>query len=197
MKSLSDKKSRDELLKESRLLYKKLNAQMKEISKSKEPLLLDAYNRFKDFKKDFKYNDFSKYTENLVRDIHRDLNYIDSLKSSSLEGAEESYKTFGKTKEFLESLSKDKQNEFWETFEKIYKTTVPQKIYQYRYEVFDVVRNEMLLGQEPSDILHNLEKIIDDTLSPNKTEEEIDAELEEKLQLYSSELFEEIFDQHL
>ena len=68
MKALSEK-SRDELLKESRLLYQKLNRETSAISKSKEPLLRDAYNRFEQFKKDFHYNQFSKYSDEMVKNI--------------------------------------------------------------------------------------------------------------------------------
>lgn len=193
MKSLSDKKSRDELLKESRLLYKKLNAQMKEISKSKEPLLLDAYNRFKDFKKDFKYNDFSKYTDNLVRDMHRDLNYIDSLKSSSLEGAKESAKTFGETKKILESMSKEKQADFWSTYDKAYKELMPTLTEKFKYDIFNVITNEMLLGQTTEDILEKLQESLDRAYEIGETEEEIDELFAENLELLFSEDYDDLF----
>lgn len=169
---------------------------MKEIGKSKTPLLRDAYNRFQEFKKDFRYNDFSKYDDKMVREIHRDLNYIDNLKTSTLKGAEKATQTFGKTKEILTSLSEGKQKEFWDTFNKAYKDLAPAVIERFKYDVFDVITNSMLLGENQDDIFEKLQEALDLANQYGETEEEKDELFAENLELLFSDSMEELFDEY-
>lgn len=193
-------KSRDELLKESRLLYQKINKEMKRIKKAKEPLLEDALNRFNKFRKEFKYNSFSKYSDDLVKDLYRDLKNISSLKSSTLEGAIESAKTFGKTRDILDSLSEESQGDFWRLYNKLYKNLEPKTIERYKYELFDVVSAEMLLGQDLEDTYEKIKNIFDKTYgltddeeSANLTEAEKGERFAEQLKIQFSDDFENLF----
>ena len=196
MKALTEK-SRDQILKESRLLYRKLKRQIDAIDKSKSPLLRDASNRFKEFKKDFKYNDLSKYSDNLLKDAYRDLKYIDSLKSSTLEGAEESLRLYGHTKETLEQLSPQKKQEFWDLYEKAYKNLMPSLVDKYKYEMFGVISNEMMLGQNPEDVFEKIKEAFDDAYESGFSEEEKGELFAENLKLLFSDSFDELFDQYL
>ena len=190
-------KSRDELLKESRLFYQKLNREMKAIERTSEPLLRDAYERFQDFKRKVRYNDFSRYSDERVKDIYRDLNYILSLKSATKEGAVESAKTYGKTREFLNSLSKQKQETFWDMYSRAYKNLMPSMIDRYKYDVFNVLSNEMLLGQDPEDIFDRIKEAFDKAYEEGVDEGERGDIFAKKLELLFSESFDEFFDQYL
>ena len=195
MKALTDK-SRDELLKESRLLYQELNREFKQIEKSKTPLLKDAYSRFKQFKKDVRYNDLSKYSDKMIKDIYRDLKYIKSLKSSTLEGAEESARTFGVTKNFLESLSENKRQQFWDMYSRAYSNLRPDLVEKYKYEVFDVLTNEMVLGQDPEEIYAKIEEAFKRANELGESEEEMGELFAENLNLLFSEEFDDFFDEY-
>lgn len=190
-------RSRDELLKESRLFYQKLNREMKAIERTSEPLLRDAYERFQDFKRKVRYNDFSRYSDERVKDIYRDLNYILSLKSATKEGAVESAKTYGKTREFLNSLSKQKQETFWDMYSRAYKNLMPSMIDRYKYDVFNVLSNEMLLGQDPEDIFERIKEAFDKAYEEGVDEGERGDIFAKKLELLFSESFDELFDQYL
>ena len=190
-------KSRDELLKESRLLYQKLNRQIKAIDKSQKPLLRDATNRFKEFKKDFKYNDLSKYSDTMLKNAYRDLKYIDDLKSSTLEGAEEATRTFGTTKQFLDTLSQTKQKEFWDIYEKAYKNLMPSLVDKYKYEMFGILTNEMMLGQDTEEIFSKIQEAFDTAYEIGGSEEEKGELFAENLKLLFSDSFDELFDQYL
>lgn len=190
-------KSRDELLKESRLLYQQLNREFRLIEKEKTPVLKDAYNRFHQFKKDFKYADFSKYSDKMVKDLYRDLKYIQGLKSSTLEGAKESVETFGDTKKFLESLSQEKQKQFWDIYNRAYKNLSPTLIERFKYDVFGVVSNEMLLGQNIDDIFEKIQEAFDNAYEEGYTEVEQGELFAENLELLFSDSFENLFDKYL
>lgn len=196
MKALSEK-SRDELLKESRLLYQKLNREARAISKSKQPLLRDAYNRFQQLKEDIDYNQLSNYSDLMVKNIYRDLKYIESLKSSTLEGAIEAAQTFGDTKRFLDSLSPQKREEFWGIYNRAYKNLRPDLIERFRYNIFGVLTNEMVLGQDSEEIFAQIKEAFDEAYESGKSEEEQGEIFAEKLELLFSDAFEEIFDLYL
>ena len=185
------------MLKESRLFYQKLNREMKAIERTSEPLLRDAYERFQDFKRKVRYNDFSRYSDERVKDIYRDLNYILSLKSATKEGAVESAKTYGKTREFLNSLSKQKQETFWDMYSRAYKNLMPSMIDRYKYDVFNVLSNEMLLGQDPEDIFERIKEAFDKAYEEGVDEGERGDIFAKKLELLFSESFDELFDQYL
>lgn len=169
---------------------------MKEIGKSKQPLLRDAYNRFQEFKKDFHYKDFNKYSDKMVKEIHRDLNYIDNLKSSTLEGATKGAETFGRTKETLSSLSQEKQKEFWDTFNKAYKDLAPAIIERFKYDVFDVITNEMLMGETQDDIFEKLQEALDLANKYGENEVEKGELFAENLELLFSDSMEDLFDEY-
>lgn len=190
-------KSRDELLKESRLFYQKLNREMKAIERTSEPLLRDAYERFKDFKRNVRYNDFSKYSDERVKDIYRDLDYILSLKSATKEGAVESVKTYGKTRDFLTSLSKQKQEEFWDIYSRAYKNLMPSMIDRYKYDVFNILSSEMLLGQNPEDIFDKIKEAFDEAYEEGVDEGERGNLFADKLELLYSESFDNLFDKYI
>ena len=166
---------------------------MKLIDKSKQPLLKDASNRFKEFKKDFKYNDLSKYSDEMVRNIYRDLTHINSLKSSTLEGALRSAETFGTTKKFLESLSEEKQKQFWDIYDKAYKNLLPSLVDKYKYEVFDVLTNEMMLGQNPEDVFEKIQEAFDRAYEIGGNEEEQGELFAENLNLLFSDEFDDLW----
>lgn len=190
-------KSRDELLKESRLFYQKLNREMRAIERTKEPLLLDAYKRFQEFKRKDRYNDFSKYSDERLKNVYRDLDYILSLKSATKEGAVESAKTYGKTREFLNSLSKQKQEEFWDMYSRAYKNLMPSMIDRYKYDVFNTLSSEMLLGQNPEDIFDKIKGAFDEAYEEGVNESERGDLFAEKLELLFSESFDELFDKYI
>lgn len=169
---------------------------MKDISKSKEPLLRDAYNRFEQFKKDFKYNQFSKYSDEMVKTIFRDLKYIESLKTSTLEGAREATKTYGDTKRFLDSLSEEKQKQFWDIYNRAYKNLSPTLIERFKYDVFGVVTNEMLLGQDVEEIFEKIVEAFDRAYELGESEEEQGELFAENLELLFSDSFEDIWDEY-
>lgn len=169
---------------------------MRDIGKSKEPLLRDAYNRFQKFKKDFRYQDFSKYTDTMVKEIHRDLNYIDNLKTSTLEGAIRASQTFGRTRDILSSFSQEKQQEFWKIFNEAYGKLAPELIERVKYEVFNVVTTEMLLGQDMSTIVEELRELLEKD-SDNDDGERDDGEFAENLRVFQSEQFEKLLDRYI
>lgn len=197
MEARTNKMERTELLREVRSLYQNLNAQMKLIAKSTEPALNDAYRHFQRLRKEFRYNDLSKYDTQVIKDIHRDLNYISGLKSSTLEGAIEGEKNFGEIKIFLNGLSETKRKEFFDIYDKLYNFTKADIVEKYKYDVFRAAKNEMLLGQTSDDIFELLLEKYNLAYEAGRTEEEQGEEFGAYLEVLYSNSFDELFDEYL
>lgn len=71
----------------------------------------------------------------------RDVLYIDSLKSSSVKGAIQSYRVFNETQKRLDSMSENLKAKFWDTWKKIYNDN---RILEYfKYTIFDTLSQEI------------------------------------------------------
>lgn len=76
----------------------------------------------------------------------RDIQYIESLKSSSVKGATHSAKIFGEVEQKLKSLSSDTQSQFWSIYSKVIEEN---RVFQnYKYEIFDIIIDEVTPDKE-------------------------------------------------
>lgn len=188
--------SRDELLNESRLIYKQLQKEMRRIGRTSKPLLKDAYDSFQEFKKEHLLRQFSKYDTKDLKNVYRDLKYISQLKTATKEGAIEAIQTFGDTKKFLDSLSKKSQQEFWDIYGKAYKNLMPTMIDRYKYELFEIVSNEMTLGQKFDDIYTKIEEAFKKSYNPNESESEQGERFRENLEILFSDEFDKLYGEY-
>lgn len=116
---------------------------------AKAPLV--AIERFEDMKAPyrFRYKGKELYTDKEVLDMYRDLQYIKSLKSATLEGAMETMDNFSEISSYLSSKSEVEQDEFWETYDKLYEVLKDK----YKYEVMEIVADMQDRGMSRDEIV--------------------------------------------
>lgn len=116
---------------------------------AKAPLV--AIERFESLNVPHRFREGGKelYTDKEVRDMYRDLEYIKTLKSSTLEGAMETMDNFSEISSYLSSKSEAVQDEFWEIYDKLYETLRDK----YKYEIMEIVADMQDKGMTRDEIV--------------------------------------------
>lgn len=136
--------------------------------KGDKTLPIDAYQHFKELEKDIKLNPTSKLNESELLSRYRQLEYIKSLKSSTLQGAYYSRSKFGSIKEHLEALSESQRREFWLTFGKA--RQIYKGMDKFKYEILDYI--DSIFGQDDQEsIIETIQSVYDDLVKGTKANE--------------------------
>lgn len=75
------------------------------------------------------------YTDAEVVDMYRDLEYIKSLKTSTVEGAMETLENFGTTFDTVEQMGDDFKSAFWDAYDRVYEVMKDR----YKYETLNIM----------------------------------------------------------
>lgn len=128
----------------------------------------------------FRRGGVEKYTDKQVRDLYRDLEYIKSLKTSTVQGAMEALENYGTIDSFLSSKSEGEKERFWKIYDKLYEKLRDK----YKYEVMQLVADMQDTGMTDDEI----EKLITDPYESIQLQYGKDISDEKFELLYSDEL---------
>lgn len=159
---------KEKLIRNIRRINRNVRDRIKRIE-SKEDLPQYGATSYRNFEKRLKEKgNLSKLSIQELNTINRDIVYLDtSVKTTRVEGAELAQKYYEPFKEKLSALSKEKQAEVMDTYNKIIDRFAD--FAKYKYELLNVSVNEIYGGSTPDDIV---KKIFDlyDSLILNKAE---------------------------
>ena len=147
---LSDK----ELRKESRKLINSLSKRISNIEVLGDSAPQYAVNNFRRLQETIPKS-LDKLKGKELRNLYRDLRYINSLKSSTVKGAKEVQKTFEPIKEKLDVLSPQLKDKFWEIYEKFY-DIAGGTAEHFKYELFDANIDFIYSGNDTEKIVHDI-----------------------------------------
>lgn len=91
-----------------------------------------------------------------LKDLFRDLLYIDNLKTSRFTGAVEANKTYGKIEKNLTSLSPKLKDEFWDAYGRIYENYGGAITEKYKYIFWEAVSQRQYSGESVDDIVKGI-----------------------------------------
>ena len=144
---------RDDLIKESQRLYRNISRRLKriqEIEKAPEYALINFRKLQEKYPRDIR-----KLDDKELKSFYRQVKYIDELKSSRIENINKMKETWTPIEEALKIFSKEAKDKFWEIYGKIYENAPNER---YKYDVFSVIQQKMMYGEDVDDIA---EQIID------------------------------------
>ena len=123
-------------------------------------------------------------TEEQIRTIHRDVRYLNTLKSTSIKGAEQARDMYIPVKEKLEALSPDLRKRFWTIYEKMVDRFGYMEMF--KYELFESNIDYIYGGESDEDkAVQEVFDLYDKTLKElggNVTDEEVKVLFTSKLQ---------------
>lgn len=142
----SNRLSREELISESKRIYKNLSARISRL-RELEGVPSYAIERFREIQEKYP-SKYSEMSDKTLREMYRDLRYVDNLKSSRVEGAKSSAKTFEPIKDIIGELDESSQKKIWDLIGRITSDDIlADKIkYQALYAAVD-----LFTGYVPSD----------------------------------------------
>ena len=156
-----------------RRLYRRISSRVKNIDKLDIiPEANSAVNRFKEIKSTYG-NPKKSMSDKELREMYRDLKYIDSLKGSRVKGALSIDKNLRDFYGVLNSMSPELQKNFWSVYNQLYERT-GGKIERIKYDVFDVASMEMYTGDSVEEIVSNLYKLFLPDLEGSNDSEDLD-----------------------
>ena len=153
--------TRQEKLTESRKLLKNILQRTKNIERRGLTSAFYAVNSFNELRKSLP-KDISVLSDKELNNLYRDLKYINNLKTSYVKGAEEVANKFAPIKEKLSYLSKEKQNEFWKMYGKLYERTATFE--HFKYELFETNIDYIYDGEDVDFAVANIIEKYDETL---------------------------------
>ena len=176
--NLTDK----ELRKEIRRLDRNLSRRIANIEGLGSSAPQYAINRYREATKDVK--SLSALSNKQLVTLHRDLRYIDALKSSTVKGAKDVAIKFEPIREALEALSPNMRDKFWEIYGKLYERT-GNTMEGFKYEIFATNVDYIYGGQEVDKAVFDIINAYDETreqLGGSARDEEIKLLFTQKLQ---------------
>lgn len=176
--NLTDK----ELRKEIRRLDKNLSRRIANIEGLGSSAPQYAINRYREATKDIK--SLSALSRKQLVTLHRDLRYINALKSSTVKGAKDVQTKFEPIRDKLSALSPDTRKKFWEIYGKLYEST-GGTMENFKYEIFATNIDYIYGGQDVDkavmDIIEEYDKTLEQ-LGGSAGDEEIKLLFTQKLQ---------------
>lgn len=141
-----------------------------------------AVNDFKEIVKSMP-SKLSDASDKELRNLYRDLRYINSLKSSTVKGAKEVQEKFKPIADKLEALSENTRDKFWTVYGKLYEAT-GGRLEQFKYELFETNIDYIYGGGETDTLEYSIISLYDETLKElgsNATDEQIKVLFTSKL----------------
>lgn len=143
--------SEKEMRKEISRLKKNISRRIDRIEKRKDSLSQFAVQKYKNIKN---LNNLKNLNAKEVRVLYRDLKYVNNLKSATVSGALDVKQNFEEISNKVSNLSQEKQQEFWDTYQKALEES---PLYEkYKYEVFENIIDSMMEGQDSEEIINNI-----------------------------------------
>ena len=147
--------NREELLKENKRLMKNLSVRVKKIEGlGLETIPQYASNKFRELQETLPKS-IDEFDDEKLLTLNRDLRYINDLETAWVKGAKRADETFTQIGKSLNSLSKEKRDEFFSVYGKLYKTY--EYFRRYKYEIFETTNVAQQSGED-------LEKLVDEIL---------------------------------
>lgn len=143
--------SEKEMRKEVSRLKKNISRRLDRIAKKPDTLSQFSVKKYKEIEN---LNDLKNLNAEQVRVLYRDLKYVNSLKSATVKGAYEAKQNFEEIRNHLDTLSQEKQDEFWSTYQKALEESPLYK--NYKYEVFEHIIDSMFEGQGSDKIINDI-----------------------------------------
>lgn len=131
--------SEEELRKEIYGIRRELRSDIKavrDLQKVSTAIPTYATNQMKNIEKTMRTKSVKNMDKSELVTTLRDLKYIRGLKSSSVEGAKKTAKSFEPLKDKLESLSENMRDKFWEIYGKAY-GQLKGNLESFKYEIFE------------------------------------------------------------
>lgn len=165
--------SKNELIEEIERLKGKLGSQFREFDTVGE-MLSDSYgiSRYRSLTKQMPKKLNRVKNVQRLKDLYRDLKYIDSLKSSTLQGALDVEQNFQPIKDKISVFSKDNQKKIWDIYRKFYAETHAQ-LGHYKYQLFDMIVDSAFLGMEEDAVVEDLLSLYTEVRKNYDQQEEI------------------------
>ncbi len=173
--------SQKELQKETRKLLTNLSKRITRIE-GLENAPQYAVNRFREIEKNVPSR-LTQLSEKDLRNLYRDLRYVNRLKSSTVKGAKEVENVFEPIKRKIESLSHENQRKVFGIYERFFET-VGGLASHYKYEVLDYATEALQSFGGEDEALVNLIKAFDEIYrgaDENATDTETKLLLSQKL----------------
>lgn len=102
----------------------------------------------------------SKISTTELRDLYRDLRYINAMKTATVKGAEKARKEYEPIREQLETLSAQKQGDVWRLYQKLYEQN--PTIDKFKYLILSVITDEIMQGTSGEVIYENISELYDE-----------------------------------
>ena len=150
--------SQRELREETRRLLTNLSKRISHIE-GLETAPKYAVNRFRDIEKNVP-SSLTQLSEKDLRNLYRDLRYVNQLKSSTVKGATEVENVFEPIKRKIESLQQENQRKVFGIYERFFET-VGGLASHYKYEVLDYATEAIQSIGDEDEALINLIKEFD------------------------------------
>lgn len=128
--------------KETRRLVKNISRRLERVRKlgfRRTPPSLSSFERLDIPKK------LSSLSDKDLNSLFRQLEYINTLKTSTVKGAIKYQESFGKIFDVIEGFSKENKDKFWEAYGKTYEN-MPTIAEKYKYIIFDEIIDYQLQG---------------------------------------------------
>lgn len=174
------------LLKEVEDLYEELNDRIYEIEKAGYSLKKDASHKFRELQKKVPDN-FSELSDKELRSIYRELKYIDDLKTSRLQGAEEAQIMYKDIEHIVNNLGPQIQKRFWKLYDNLYERNQAAAL-AYKYDILNALatsveksRSKKADMQRIEDEIMNMFDILQTGFDGDYTSPEFSAYLEDTL----------------
>ena len=127
----------------------------------------------------------SSLTEEELRTLHRDIRYINDLKSTSIRGAEIARDKYIPVKEKLDVLSPEIKSKFWEIYGKLVDEN--RLLEQFKYDIMGADISMIYGGTQADEIVETIRELYDTTLEElgrNATDEDIKVLFTSKLESF-------------
>lgn len=156
--NLTEKEMRQDV----RRLIKNISRRVKRIESAGDTASQFSAIRFRELEKNLprKLTDLSKQE---LKNLHRDLRYLQGLKTSYLKGASKAKSSFENIREHLGSLSKKSQDKFWEIYGKLYNQT-SGLLEKFKYEIFETNIDYIFSGEEVDKAVFEIEDLFRETI---------------------------------
>lgn len=141
--------SRNELRKETRRVLKNISRRIARID-ALENAPRYAVNRFREIEKNVPSR-LTQLSENDLRNLYRDLIYVNRLKSSTVKGAKEVEKTFEPIARKIEELPEEQRKKVFKVYEMFY-GSVGGIASHYKYEVLDYAADALKGYEDINDL---------------------------------------------
>lgn len=144
--------SQKELRKETRRLLTNLSKRISHIE-GLETAPKYAVNRFREIEKNVPSR-LTQLSEKDLRNLYRDLRYVNRLKSSTVKGAKDVEKTFEPIANKIEALPEEQRKNVFQVYEMFY-GSVGGIASHYKYEVLDFAADALQGYADPNDLAIN------------------------------------------